>query len=270
MNYQTFKNNVIGKTFDIDRMFGNQCWDGAAKWWLDNGLPLFFCTVTGYVRDIWEQRGSSGILNYCDEVYTMQPGDVAVFQPQGETPDSHIAIFDSDAGYGYGWFLGQNQGGPNGAFNVIKLPYYLTYPTAFRIKGKTPTTGKIGYLAHVQDIGWQNPVYDGATAGTTGQSKRMEALKVYSTDGTIVQEIKVYIEKEGWKTFKNPSKDTVMGTTGKSLRMEAISLKMSKKCKFRVHIQDKDWTGWMDCDGKAIAGKEKSGKRIEAIQIKRV
>lgn len=133
--YQDFKNAVLGTGHDVDGYYGNQCWDGYAYYckWL--GVPYANCTVTGYVRDIWEQRATNGILNYFDEVSTMQPGDVAVFRVvSGWTPYSHIAIFDSDIDGTYGYFLGQNQGGANGAFNLCKLPYSATYDTAFRPK----------------------------------------------------------------------------------------------------------------------------------------
>ena len=270
MNYQDFKKMVMGKAYDLDRAFGNQCWDGAAKYWQELGTPLFFCTNTGYVRDIWEQRKINGILKYYDETPLMVPGDIAVFRVCSATPYSHIAIFDSDAGGGYGWFLGQNQGTPNGAFNLVKLPYSATYDTAFRLKSKTPKVGKIGYLAHVQNEGWQQPVYDGATAGTTGKSLRMEALKIFSTDGTIIQEISVHVQNDGWKTYKNPGKNTVMGTTGKSLRMEALKIKASKPMKMRAHLQDIGWTKWVDCDGKQMVGTTGESRRLEAVEIKRV
>ena len=65
----------------------------------------------------------------------MQKGDIAVFKEFGGwTPYSHIAIFDSDIDGKYGWFLGQNQGGKNGAFTLCKLPYSATFDTAFRPK----------------------------------------------------------------------------------------------------------------------------------------
>lgn len=65
----------------------------------------------------------------------MQAGDIAVFKEVADvTPYSHIAIFDSDIDGKQGWFLGQNQGGAGGAFNLVKLPYYATFDTAFRPK----------------------------------------------------------------------------------------------------------------------------------------
>lgn len=133
--YQSFKNEVLGKAYDVDGYYGAQCWDGVMYYskWL--GYPVFHCTNTGFAHDIWTTRKNSGILKYYDEVYRMEPGDICVFKKNVYyTPMSHIAIFDSDAGNGFGWFLGQNQGGPNGAFNIVKLPYSATYETAFRPK----------------------------------------------------------------------------------------------------------------------------------------
>lgn len=141
MSYQEFKNQVLGKTYDIDGYYGAQCWDGYAKYCMYLGVQFAHCTSSGYVKDIWNLRGSNGILNYFDEVSVMQPGDVAVFYECSSTPYSHIAIFDSDAGGGYGNFLGQNQGGAGGAFNIVRLPYSATFATAFRPKNSSNAGG---------------------------------------------------------------------------------------------------------------------------------
>ncbi|HEK9685477.1 TPA: lysin, partial [Streptococcus equi subsp. equi] len=146
--YQEYKSRSNGNAYDIDGSLGAQCWDGYADYCKYLGLPYANCTNTGYARDIWEQRHKNGILNYFDEVETMQAGDVAIFMVvAGVTPYSHVAIFDSDAGSGYGWFLGQNQGGANGAYNLVKIPYSTTYPTAFRpkvFKNAVTVIGNIG------------------------------------------------------------------------------------------------------------------------------
>ncbi len=140
MSYQDFKNTHLGNGYDIDGWFGDQCWDGFAEYCKYLGYPVINCTDTGYAQDLWTQRHSNGILNYFDEVEVMQAGDVAIFDVTPSTPYSHVAIFDSDAGNGYGYFLGQNQGGeqknPNGGgvFNLVALPYSATFDTAFRPK----------------------------------------------------------------------------------------------------------------------------------------
>lgn len=153
MAYTQFKAMVLNRGYDIDHAYGFQCWDGYAEFCIAQCVPYASCTATGYVQDIWTQRATNGMLKYFNEVRELQPGDVVVFRPCSVTPTSHIAIFDSDAGGGYGNFLGQNQGGmythPAGgsSFNVIKLPYQATYDTAFRLKSSTSTivTSTIGY-----------------------------------------------------------------------------------------------------------------------------
>lgn len=138
-SYKEFKNEVINKRYDIDGYYGAQCWDGFAYYCKYLGIPIIHCTKTGYVKDIYLNKSTNGILKYCTETQSLKPGDIVVFQETNVTPDSHIAIFDSDAGNGYGWFLGQNQGGYNGAFNIVKLPYSATYQYAFRPKAFKPT-----------------------------------------------------------------------------------------------------------------------------------
>lgn len=137
MDYKTFKSKWMNKGVDVDGAWHFQCWDSFAQWCKENGVPYTNCTVSGYVKDLWEQRRTNGILKYFDEVEDMEEGDVAVFKEvAGWTPVSHVALFDSDAGGGFGWFFGQNQGGVDGVHNLVKLPYSATYPTAFRLKKK--------------------------------------------------------------------------------------------------------------------------------------
>lgn len=163
VSYNDFKNTHLDKGFNIDNHYGAQCWDGYAKYCIYLGVPYANCTTSGYVKDIWTNRHSNGILNHFDEVTQMQPGDVAVFKNHPSTPLSHIAVFDSDAGGGYGWFLGQNQGGvpqPQGgsSFNLAKLPYSATYDTAFRPKkfktAPTPTPAPAPAPAAQAEIRW--------------------------------------------------------------------------------------------------------------------
>lgn len=154
MSYQDFKNTHLGNGYDIDGWFSFQCWDFYAEYcnWL--GVPYANCTDSGYAQDLWTQRHSNGILNYFDEVEVMQPGDVAIFAVTPSTPYSHVAIFDSDAGNGYGNFLGQNQGAPEGVTNIIALPYSATFATAFRPKQSNNT-------AVVMDNSEPSPVASG-------------------------------------------------------------------------------------------------------------
>ena len=136
-SYQEFKNMVLGKAFDVDGWFSAQCWDGYAYYMQYLGLKPAWCTSTGYAQDIYTNMDSNGMKEQCDLVYNLQPGDIVVFPRNSVTPLSHVAIFDSDAGNGYGNFLGQNQTSADAsgsAFSIAQLPYSATYHYAFRPK----------------------------------------------------------------------------------------------------------------------------------------
>lgn len=88
--------------------------------------------------------------------------------------------------------------------------------------------GDVIYQTHVSDIGWQKKVADGAEAGTTGQSKAVEALNIKLSDEWEARDASVLYEAHvaniGWQ-------DEVMdgamaGTTGQGKAMEAIRIKV--------------------------------------------
>ena len=134
----------------------------------------------------------------------------------------------------------------------------------------------VGYQTHVQSIGTQDFVYDGAMAGTSGQSLRMESLRIKlpsttSSEGKILY--KSHIQKIGWEqNWKQTG--ALSGTTGRSLRLEAIQIKLSgdiaKKYDvyYRVHAQKFGWLGWAKNGEKS--GTEGYAYRLEGLQIKLV
>lgn len=130
--YYSFRQKYMNKVVDKDGAYGCQCWDGYATYDNELGYTPSHCTSSGYVKDIWLNRKTNGMLTNHNEVTTMLPGCIAVFKEVPNiTPYSHIAIFDSDINGKQGRFFGTNQGGKNGAFNIVTLPYSATYDTAF-------------------------------------------------------------------------------------------------------------------------------------------
>ncbi len=123
--------------------------------------------------------------------------------------------------------------------------------------------------AHVQDIGWQAST--AGYAGTTGQSKRIEALKfsVLNNPGGSVQ-CSAHVQDIGWQSYTTAT----AGTTGKGKRIEAVKLKLTGNLAekydiyYRVHVQDFGWMGWAK-NGEE-AGSEGYGKRVEAIEVRLV
>lgn len=132
-SYDQFRAQVIGKGFDIDGAYGNQCWDGAALLWQQLGRTLQ--TGNGCAYGCWtlkrnENAGTNFqlITNKAD----VKRGDVIVFQG-GQY--GHIGFADENyLGGTYIKLLGQNQGAANGNFNVINMSM-AGFLGAFRFKG---------------------------------------------------------------------------------------------------------------------------------------
>lgn len=137
--------------------------------------------------------------------------------------------------------------------------------------------GSVSYQTHVQDIGWQAPVSNGMTAGTTGRAKRVEALKInlLSQDGTPLGNDSISVQSHisgiGWESQPVGNGQT-SGTVGQSRAIEAIKLSLSGGLSdsydiwYRVHSANVGWLGWAS-NGEP-AGTQGYACQIEAIQIK--
>lgn len=128
----------------------------------------------------------------------------------------------------------------------------------------------IKYQNHVQNIGWQGEKADGEMSGTTGQSLRLEAIKIQlssSIDGGIVY--KTHVQDYGWLNFVTNGQAS--GTTGQAKRLEAIQMQLTGNAKnqydlyYRVHAQNFGWLGWAK-NGES-AGTAGYSYRLEGIQI---
>ena len=151
--------------------------------------------------------------------------------------------------------------------------------TNFTVTGSTPEPGPVDptpppaipvtYDAHCQDYGWNAPSgKDGSTAGTTGESKRLEAMKIKVQGDGI--EYRAHVQDIGWESAW--AKDGAeSGTTNQSKRIEAIQVRLRDDLVnkgyhvwYRVHSQDYGWLGWAK-DGDP-AGTASMSKRVEAYE----
>ena len=128
----------------------------------------------------------------------------------------------------------------------------------------------IKYQTHVQNIGWQGEKADGEMSGTTGQSLRLEAIKIQlssSIDGGIVY--KTHVQDYGWQNFV--ANGQASGTSGQAKRLEAIQMQLTGNAKnqydlyYRVHAQNFGWLGW--AKNGELAGTAGYSYRLEGIQI---
>ncbi len=126
-------------------------------------------------------------------------------------------------------------------------------------------------VAHVQRIGWMVPVTDGTAAGTTGKSRRLEALTLRLPEGVSGGiEYRGHVQRSGWEETWATDGAT-SGTTGKSRRMEAVQIQLTGAAKdaydvyYRVHVQRLGWMAWAK-NGEE-AGTTGMSRRAEAIQV---
>ena len=128
----------------------------------------------------------------------------------------------------------------------------------------------ITYQTHVQNIGWQAEKADGEVSGTSGQSLRLEAIKIKlgsSIDGGLTYA--THLQDIGWQSFV--SNGQLSGTSGQSKRLEAIKINLTGNATnqydiyYRVHAQNLGWLGWAK-NGQS-AGTAGYSYRLEAIQI---
>ena len=128
----------------------------------------------------------------------------------------------------------------------------------------------ITYQTHVQNIGWQAEKADGEVSGTSGQSLRLEAIKIKlgsSIDGGLTYA--THVQDIGWQSFV--SNGQLSGTSGQSKRLEAIKINLTGNATnqydiyYRVHAQNFGWLGWSK-NGQS-AGTAGYSYRLEAIQI---
>ncbi|MBQ3423358.1 MAG: C39 family peptidase [Romboutsia sp.] len=126
------------------------------------------------------------------------------------------------------------------------------------------------YQTHVQNIGWQNYVKEGATAGTTGKALQVEAFNIdlsSSLEGNVTYQS--FIERGSWES-QPITNGSISGTTGKSKAIQLIKINLTGELAntydiyYRAHSSTYGWLGW--AKNGEIAGVNHYS--IEAIQIK--
>ena len=138
--------------------------------------------------------------------------------------------------------------------------------------------GDVMYSGHEEYVGDLDAVYDGATLGSTGNSRRLEAITVEkgaalrALDGDI--DYRVHVEDYGDQAWVKSG--TRAGTTREGKRMEALQMRLTGEIAerydiyYRVHSQEIGWMKWTKgtSDASGWTGTEGLGFRIEAVQIK--
>ena len=113
-----WRDMTIGKSYDVDNYPKSnpyQCWDFYAFFvQFFNLLINTYCSLTGYVCDLWrlkDKYGYSQYFEYITDPKQLQPGDWVIWDKGSSHPNSHIAMFMTNI-HGDPVELGQNQGYP--------------------------------------------------------------------------------------------------------------------------------------------------------------
>ena len=158
---------------------------------------------------------------------------------------------------------------------TIFSEYGEKYTFIDKSKGKTTPIGDtklVAYTTHVENVGWQDYVTDGAMAGTSGKALRLEGIKIKLNNKNYSGDIlyRTHIENLGWETsFKK--NDQMSGTSGRALRLEAIEIKLEGEIAnyydvyYRVHAQEFGWLAWAK-NGEQ-SGTAGYAYRLEGIEI---
>lgn len=235
-----------------------------------------------HIQDIgWEKNWSkdgatSGTEGQCKRLEAIQirlTGEVA------ENYDVYYSVHAENFGW-LGWAKNGEEAGTAGygyRLEAIQIQLVTKGDKAPELIGTIKEAMKarlVGYQTHVQDYGTQAYVYDGAMAGTEGECKRMESIrmKLPSSVNSSIQ-YRSHVQDIGWEK-KWASNGSLSGTEGQCKRLEAIQIKLSGDVAenydvyYRVHVQDYGWLAWAK-NGES-SGTEGYAKRLEAIEVRLV
>lgn len=141
---------------------------------------------------------------------------------------------------------------------LVLLLVILTTNSCFAVKAPNVLVD-----VYAADKGWMMAAEEGEDAGTTGQSRQLEAIRLQTYDGSEV-EYRVELAGKGWTPWVNGG--AVAGSPGGGNAIVAIQIKRDDGdsiIAYRTHIAEVGWVGYVY--GPKISGIHTN--RIEAITI---
>ena len=181
----------------------------------------------------------------------------------------------------YGWLAWAKNGEDTGALDFGKRVEALQVVIVKKgdaAPADAPTTGSVLLVnggvfgtAHCQTYGWLSSAFPGEWIGTSGKSKRLEAvrLSVRNLEGVGIA-YQVHGQSYGWNQSWVSDGQTA-GYPGQSKRIEAIRIKLTGTnagnydVYYRVHCQTLGTLGW--AKNGETAGTTGLSLRAEAIQV---
>ncbi len=232
--------------------------------------------LNAHVANIGWQGWTSGTAGTTGRSLAMEAVQIRLTGQLADQYDVWYRVHSAEFGW-MGWASNGDSAGSQGygraaqAVQVVLVEKGGSAPGstdgAFRDKADEPTT--VVYQAHCANIGWQASVSSGQTAGTTGQSRAMEALRVSIENPKVSGgvELNAHVANIGWQGWTSGT----AGTTGRSLAMEAVQIRLTGQLAdqydvwYRVHSAEFGWMGWAS-NGDS-AGSQGYGRAAQAVQV---
>lgn len=202
--------------------------------------------------------------------YTPQEGDLIFFHYNGSTINHTGIVSGVEDGYVY-----CIEGNNSDSVNITRHKLTADYIAGYGNPDYNETEESIKYSAHVRSYGWMDYVLEGEQAGTTGESRRMEAIKISLADDLMDEggiAYRVHVRSYGWMPYVKNGEQA--GTTGESRRMEAIEIMLTGDLAeqydvyYRAHVRSYGWLDW--AKNGEMAGTSGMALRLEALEIQLV
>lgn len=245
-----------------------------------SNLQQYYPSLRVFGEKVLKQLTALGIQSRGVKVRLSSNG--SIHEPTGEAAD-YYAVIAASANRGIPGTIIEH------AFmsNAADMEEFLSTDAKLRALGEADAAGiadyfqltgsqvengvNVAYQTHVQNVGWQGEVLNGATSGTTGKGLRLEGIRIKVTgDENLGVEYSTHVQNVGWQDWV---KDGGMaGTEGRSFRLETIRVRLTGESAFsydiyyRVHSQDFGWLDW--AKNGSPAGTLGSGRRLEGIDIR--
>ena len=143
------------------------------------------------------------------------------------------------------------------------------------LSGAVTSNIRLNYQVYISYSGWEDSRTDDEIAGTTGQTRQLQAFRVSvenqnSITGNI--EYRAHVEEIGWQDYVKNGETA--GSGNQTYRLEAIQIRLTGELadyfdiEYRVHVQEIGWQDYVKND--QVAGTTGQSLAIEAMQIRLV
>ncbi len=224
----------------------------------------------GEIEGDWDASNSTltlkGRANSDDPYKPIDAINVALNNTTGYSGTLKYSVYVEGKGWQEFKTAGNDAGLPNKGMRIEALKMELT--------GELATKYVIQYAVSIEKAGYsQGYVSDGTIAGSIGEPKKIEEIKIrivpVNTSSTTNVNYRVHRDSVGWGTKWNKNGE-LSGGAGKGKQIDSIELTLSGYqykggITYRSSVEGKGWeTNWSS-DG-ATSGS--SGKRLEAVAVK--